>query len=245
MKLIQSWVLVVAAGLLALGCKGTKGGGETGAAEAPEIKPEDVTRCGPDGLIDDCEDNDNQVANVASRAGYWYVFVDEAGTTVDPPAGGSYTMTEGGANGSGYAACVKGKISENGSPLHAGVGFNWVEPKAEYDAAKYGGIAFWAKSAPGKYNQIRVKIPDLNTDPQGGVCEECYNDFGMDIELSETWTEYVVTWEAAKQMPYWGKPKPPKIDATKLYGFQVQVNKAGQEFDLCIDDITFIGCGAK
>jgi endoglucanase len=205
----------------------------------------DVARCGAEGLIDDCEDSNNQVAAVAGRAGYWYTFLDTAGSTVEPPAGGTYAMTEGGANGSGFAARFSGVISKNGSPLYAGLGFNWVDPKEKYDASKYGGISFWAKKAPGTYGKIRIKIPDVNTDPQGGVCTECFNDFGADIELTETWTEYVITWDVARQLQYWGKPTPPKIDPKQLYGFQIQVNKAGEKYDVWIDDITFIGCAAK
>jgi len=245
MKRIEWTLAACAAGLTALGCSpGTKGGAAGGGeAVDPAAKAQNVTRCGPDGLIDDCEDNNNQVALVGGRAGYWYTFVDEAGTTVEPAAGGTYPMSEGGVNGSSHSACMRGKIADNGSPLYAGFGFNWVDPKDVYDASKYGGIAFFAKKGPGTYGKIRVKIPDINTDPQGGVCEECFNDFGADIELTEAWTEYVVTWENAKQLAYWGKPTPPKIEASKIYGFQIQVNKAGQQYDVCIDDITFIGCG--
>ena len=245
-KLISSSLVMATAGLFFVGCMPPKsGGGSDKPPKEPEVKPEDVTRCGPDGLIDDCEDNNNQIATVAGRGGYWYTFVDEAGTTIDPAPGGTYPMSEGGANGSGYAARMSGKIAENGSPLYAGLGFNWIDPKGQYDASKYGGIAFWAKKGPDKYGKIRIKIPDVDTDPDGGVCTECFNDFGIDLELTDTWTEYVVTWDIAKQMPYWGKPNPEKIDPKTLYSFQIQVNKAGQEYDIWIDDISFIGCGAK
>jgi endoglucanase len=230
------------AGPLALGCA-PGGKGEAEGAQSPTNAPANVTRCGPDGLIDDCEDNNNQVANLGGRNGYWYTYVDEAGTQINPPAGSAFAMSEGGAHGSGYAARFWGKISVNGSPLYGGVGLNWVDPKNAYDASKYGGIAFWAKKAPGTYGKIRLKIPDVNTDPQGGVCKECYNDFGADIELTQAWTEYVVTWDTAQQMPYWGNPRPEKITSTKLYGFQLQVTRANEQYDIWVDDITFIGCG--
>jgi endoglucanase len=231
------------AGALALGCAPGGAGGEAAGAESPTNAPANVTRCGPDGLIDDCEDNNNQVANLGGRNGYWYTYADEAGTQINPPAGSAFTMSEGGAHGSGYAARFWGKVSANGSPLYAGVGLNWVDPKDAYDASKYGGIAFWAKKAPSTYGKLRLKIPDVNTDPQGGVCKECYNDFGMDIDLTEAWTEYVVTWDTAKQMPYWGNPTPEKITPSKIYGFQVQVTRANEQYDVWVDDITFIGCG--
>ena len=52
----------------------------------------------------------------------------------------------------------------------------------------------------------------------------------------------MITWENAKQMPYWGNPTPEKIDATKIYGFQVQANKLGAKYDIWLDDVSFIGC---
>jgi endoglucanase len=246
MKREMSALVMLSVGLLALGCAPHKqgaaapGGGPAGATPLPS--PADVTRCGADGLIDDCEDNNNQIALVGGRGGYWYTFSDDLGSTIDPPKGGTFPMTAGGANGSGFAAHISGTIAASGSPIYAGVGFNWVDPKEKYDASKFGGIAFWAKKGPGSNGKIRIKLPDANTDPQGGVCTACFNDFGADIELTEIWTEYVITWEAAKQMPYWGNPTPPKIDSKQLYGFQVQVNKLGQKYDVWIDDVSFIGC---
>ena len=241
------WVLAaVATGLLGLGCGAvSKSGAGAEGAQAPPVgqMPANITRCGPDGLIDDGEDGNNQVAVVGGRAGYWYSFLDNEGSTIEPAAGSTFAMTSGGANGSGYAARVSGSIPENAAKPYAGVGLNFVDPKDAYDASKYGGIAFFAKKAPDTWGKIRIKLPDVNTDPQGGVCKECFNDFSLDIELTDSWVEYAVTWDSAQQMPHWGNPRPPKIDASKLYGFQVQVNRRGEEFDIWVDDVSFIGCG--
>src|SRR4051794_12612842 len=62
--------------------------------------------CGPAGLIDDGEDGNNQTLPVGGRGGYWYTFLDKAGSTVTPMAGeqgGTFAMAEGGANGSKLA----------------------------------------------------------------------------------------------------------------------------------------------
>jgi endoglucanase len=250
MTTTDTLLLTLAAGTLTLGCAAGTADSKTPEGGGGEVKPSpflasavNASRCGPDGLIDDCEDNNNQVAQLGGRGGYWYTFADTDGTEVEPAPGGTYPMSEGGANGSGYAARFSGIVAEGGASPYGGLGFNFVDPKDAYDASKYGGIAFWAKSGPDVNNKIRIKIPDVNTDPQGKVCEQCFNDFGADIELTQDWTEYMITWDAAKQMPYWGKPTPEKISADKIYGFQIQSNKRGAKFDVWIDDITFIGCG--
>ncbi|OQX67395.1 MAG: hypothetical protein B6A08_15590 [Sorangiineae bacterium NIC37A_2] len=232
--------MLAASGLAALGCQGTVNPTDPKVAETEEGKICE----GPDGLIDDGEDNNNATAVVAGRGGYWYTFVDDAGSTVWPTAGahgGTFEMSPGGAEGSQFAARFKGKIG-NGSVLFSGMGMNFLDPKGPYDASKYGGISFWAKKGPGSTGKIRIKIPDNNTDPDGGVCTECFNDFGMDLTLTEEWQRFIIPWYAMRQMPGWGRPKKMKIDPTTVYGIQVQVNEPGADYDIAIDQIRFTGC---
>ena len=104
--------------------------------------------CAAEGLIDDGEDGNNQNLPNDNRGGYWYTFRDKKGTTIDPVAGedgGTFAMSEGG-HGSQFAARYHGKIG-TGAPLFGGMGMNFVDPKAPYDASKYAGISFWAKRA--------------------------------------------------------------------------------------------------
>jgi endoglucanase len=204
-----------------------------------------ATPCGPEAMIDDCEDNNNQVMVQDGRSGYWYTFVDDAGSTVEPQAGakggGAFTMSEGGANGSAYAARFRGTIGE-GAIIYGGMGVNLTDPKEAYDASKYGGLSFYAKKGPGT-GKIRLKVPDLNTDPQGGVCKECYNDFGVELELTDTWTKYVVPYSVMKQDSGWGSPIVHAITPNNLYSVQFQVNLPGQNYEIWIDDLGFSGCG--
>src|SRR5438552_11202940 len=68
-----------------------------------------LKECGPDGVIDDMEDNNNQITVSGERGGYWYTYVDKDGSTVSPvPAdsGGTFTMVENGHD-SQFAAEVK------------------------------------------------------------------------------------------------------------------------------------------
>jgi endoglucanase len=122
------------------------------------------------------------------------------------------------------------------------MGFNFVDPKAPFDVSGYKGISFWAKRGENSASAVRVKLPDVNTDPEGKVCTECFNDFGMDIELTTTWTQYVVLFGAARQQAGWGQPRPGGPESAKMYGVQWQVNTPGAEYDIYIDDVQFTGC---
>src|SRR5262249_28314773 len=67
-------------------------GGGTAAASSAAFKD-----CGPDGVIDDGEDGNNQNLPNAGRGGYWYTFKDKGTTSVDPQAGeegGTFAMSE-------------------------------------------------------------------------------------------------------------------------------------------------------
>ena len=205
---------------------------------------ENLVSCGADGLIDDGEDGNNQTKVVGGRGGYWYTFTEGNGTTVVPEAGeagGTFAMTAGGANGSKYAANAKGRVT-SGQIVFGALGMNFVDPMAVYDASQYKGIAFWAKKGPGSYGKVRLKVPDVSTHKAGGVCTECFNDFGADIELTESWQHFVFPWRKLKQLPDWGTPRPHAIKPAKLFGIQWQVNKPGADFDIWIDDVEFIGC---
>jgi endoglucanase len=250
-------LLVLAGGaLLALGCvipdksatqpqvapgSAASIGGGAAAAEAP-AGPQVGKDCGPNGLIDDGEDGNNQNLPNDGRGGYWYTFKDKGTTTVEPTAGeegGTFAMSEGGHN-SQYAARFHGTIG-TGSVVFSGMGMNFVDPKDAYDASKYAGISFWAKkNSPESTGKVRLKVPDVNTDPQGGVCTECFIDFGGDLILTTEWKQFSCLWPKMKQEPDWGAPHKPHINPSKLYGIQFQVKVPRSNYDISIDDLKFI-----
>lgn len=200
--------------------------------------------CPASAVFDDGEDNNNQVLVQEGRGGYWYTYVDDTGSTIDPPAGatgGIFSFAAGGYKGSAYAARMKGNIS-NGSVVFAGMGANFTDPKGPYDASKYGGISFWAKRSPGTTPKVRFKIPDVATDPDGGVCSACYNDFGIELKLTEEWTQYIIPFTALKQERGWGAPHPRLIDSSQIFAAQFQVNDKGKPYDIWVDDLAFTGC---
>jgi endoglucanase len=197
------------------------------------------SKCPAEGMIDDAEDNNNQVMANAGRSGYWYTFSDKS-TNIVPAAGGTFTMSAGGANGSAHAAHMNGKVG-TAQTVYGGMGFNFVDPKGAYDASKYGGISFWAKAGSGT-TKVRLKVPDSNTDPDGKVCTECFNDFGVDLQLSNAWTQYQIAFGEMSQMEGWGAPHTGAINKKKIYGVQFQVNSPGSAYDIWVDDVEFIGC---
>ncbi len=209
------------------------------AASRPDAAP-----CGPEAKIEDGEDNNNQTMVQDGRSGYWYTYVDTEGSTVTPTAGaqgGVFQPSPGGANGSQYAMRFHGDIS-NANIVFSGMGMNFVDPKGPYDASKYKGVSFWAKKAPGTTPNVRVKFPDVNTDPDGGVCSACYNDHGRVIKLTDEWTQYFLAFDSLSQERGWGSPKTGSLDATQVYAIQFQVNDKGQKYDIWVDDIAFTGC---
>lgn len=234
---------VVAFSLLSLGltpaCVKKVDPSSPDVAQAPEGK-----QCPPAAMVSDAEANNNQVNVQEGRGGYWYTFVDKAGSTVTPTAGeqgGIFEMTKGGANGSQFAARMNGTIG-SGNVLFAGMGLNFTDPKGPYDASKYKGIAFFAKKAPGSAASVRVKVPDSNTDPDGKVCTECFNDFGADLELTDEWQRYTLVFDRLRQMQGWGSPILANVKPDAIYGIQFQVNKPGATFDIWVDDVQFTGC---
>lgn len=199
--------------------------------------------CEARALIENAEDGDGQSATRQGRGGYLYTYADDKGTKVSPPSS-KFKPAQGGPPGSRHALQMKGTTADGGD-VYAGMGFSFVDPKGPYDASEYEGIAFLAKRGAGGPLSIRVKMPDANTDPQGGACEECYNDFGADFELNEEWTRYVVKFENLKQESGWGRPRPEQVDAKRLMGLQWQISAGSSEFDVWIDDVTFLGCENK
>ncbi len=198
-------------------------------------------KCPAEFTVDDTEDNNNQIARQQGRAGYWYSYADKAGTETTPAPGAKFAMASGGASGSGHAARLTGKIA-TGEVVFAGMGFGFTDPKGPYDASGFTGITFWAKVDGDGATAVRLKVPDVNTDPAGGVCTSCFNDFGADLTLTSTWTKYTVPFGTMKQLEGWGAPHPASVQPKKLYGLQWQVSAPGAKVDVWVDDIQFTGC---
>jgi hypothetical protein len=207
----------------------------------PETPGGVLKECGPDGVIDDFEDNNNQISVIGERGGYWYTYADQKGSTVWPvqgDQGGTFTVVEGGYQ-SKYAAEVKGKLAAQ-SIVYAAMGLNFLDPKTAYDASKFAGITFWAKRAPNTTPRLTVKLPDGNTDPDGGICSACFNDYGATINVGEQWQRYVLPFRDLKQEPDWGAPRKPHVDSSRLFAIHWEAKSSGADYDFLVDNIAFI-----
>jgi endoglucanase len=195
-------------------------------------------RCAtPDALIEDGEDGDNRILVRAGRGGYWFTSVDTEGTTVEP--GGAFKMQSPGRPGSAFAARMKGTIAEAGWSVYASMGFTISDAGGGYDASRYTGVSFMAKGPA----HVRFKIPDAYTAPGGGHCTECYNDFGIELALTDKWERYTILFSWMSQQEGWGDPRP-EVASNEIYAMQWQVGSRGRSFDIWVDDIEFI-CGAE
>src|SRR5262249_15005127 len=120
------------------------------------------------------------------------------------------------------------------------LGFNFTEPKGPYDASAYKGLSLRAKSGSASTRVVRIKVGDVNTAPEGKVCKTCYNDFGVDLTLTDEWTEYSIPFKAMTQQPGWGDPRPKAIDVSQLFGVQFAESQPGATYDVWIDDVQFV-----
>jgi endoglucanase len=193
-----------------------------------------------DGLIDDLEDNDNRVSQIAGRGGYWWAAKDDKGSTIEPI--GELKMSEGGAHGSKYALRVSGKTASGENAWGSVVGFR-IAQNGLYDASKYAGVSFFAKVGDKSTSAVRLKVADVNTHPDGQVCKDaCYNDFGKDFTFGHDWQEYQVSFAEMKQQDGWGDPRPPSITPNELVQIAWHLITPGADFELWLDDVRFTDC---
>jgi hypothetical protein len=210
-------------------------------------------------LIDNMESETGIILSVEGRNGPWFTYNDGSSTGQQTPmAGGAFAPSENdpprlipeslGGGESHYAAQTSGY---GFSVWGAGMGFNFTNPRAAYDASAYTGFVFWGRigstvgSADGGVAAIRLNVPDANTDSQGDVCTTCSDYFGVNLTFTTEWKEFTVLFSDLAQVG-WGSPYELALDATQVYACQFLITtesadgNAGARFDLWIDDIYFI-----
>jgi endoglucanase len=194
-------------------------------------------RVAADGDMDDFEDGNNQLTQLAGRDGYWWTKKDNFGSTV------TMTPEDGGAGGSEVAMHVTGVTTggKGDDNWGAGVGVNFVSQGLLYDASKYVGIGFKAKAGPKATRQVRFKIGDVNTHPDAKVCTNCWNHFGADLTLTGDWRQYDVLFANVQQEAGWGDPRPNSLTPSKLVAIDWTI-ASGQTYDLWIDNLVLLEC---
>jgi hypothetical protein len=224
---------------------------DTALAAAGPGKPAELAGCSgkavpaQDGLVDDFEDDDTQIVKLDGRDGYWWTNADKEGAKfTEPAAGDSLKWVEGGANGSAKSLHVAGS-TKKGSDQAYGVeiGTNLISTKGSlYDGSRYVGVSFWAKVGPKSVKKVRFNMGDVNTHPDAGGCKNCWNHFCKEVELTNEWKEYQVSFKEMQQRPGWGEPRPKSITPKELYTLTFAFEGSGGDFDLSVDDVQFLEC---
>lgn len=230
---------VVAAGS---GCIGVSQRRDTPGVVGGRLADLEICRAGTrpaeDGTIDDFEDDNLQLTPEGGRDGSWWTKKDDQGSTVLPAP---FAPSDGGADGSEVALRGMGRTATGPDAWGAGFGFNFVSQGGLYDASRYAGISFRARSGPGGATTVRLKIGDVNTHQSAHVCKSCWNHFGVDVTLTPEWKSYKVMFTELRQEPYWGDPRPVAVTPSKLVSVDWSI-APGQTYDVWVDEIRFLAC---
>ena len=117
---------------------------------------------------------------------------------------------------------------------------NFIDPKGQYDTSKYTGISFCAKRGENSTGKVRLKVPDVNTDPDGGMCTECFNDFGARPEPDDRVEQVHLPVPQDDPAGGLGRAAQAAHHPSKMYGVQWQVNVPGANYDIWVDDLQFV-----
>lgn len=204
------------------------------ARGAPKPKPWnalDLRGCS-ERLLDDLEDGDTRSSALYGVAGAWRSYHDLDGTRLSPE--GAFVPSSGGARGSKHAAHIQGRTAR-ASFAWAGVALDLAQPLAARDLSEWSGFCFMAKGR----GTVRVGVPDVNTDPAGGVCKACNNIFGTELSLSPEWQERCVTFADLKQIPGWGEQRRAVAqDRALMLTWAAMTPDA--DYDVWIDDVRLV-----
>jgi hypothetical protein len=221
------------------------------AAASAATKPAELAGCSGKavpaqyGLVDDFEDDNGQIVLLDGRDGYWWKNADKEGARFSEPADGApLKFADGGAHGSAKALHIAGSTVKGSDQAYGvEVGTNLISTKGSlYDGSKYLGVSFMAKVGPKSVKTVRFNLGDVNTHPDLGSCQSCWNHFSKDVELTTEWQEYQVAFKDMAQRPGWGEPRPKSISAKELYTLTFAFEGSGGQFELFVDDIQFVEC---
>jgi hypothetical protein len=120
------------------------------------------------------------------------------------------------------------------------IGFNFIG-KGPYDASKYVGIGFKARTGASAARSVRFNVGDINTHQTGNICQTCWNHFGKVLALTPEWKEYRILFTDLRQEDGWGNPRPAAITPSKLINGEFKFGP-GQTVDFWVDDLYLLAC---
>jgi hypothetical protein len=214
------------------GASMTEGGADGSAAGASPLASIDPN------LIDDFEDGDERIAEVAGRSGSWYAGNDGKG--MQTPASEQLLVPSllNPARGESRRAAhtFGGPFQTWGALVGTSLAGSGEQP-APYDLSHHSGIRLWVRSgasSPYAARQVRLNLPTPATN-QGGACTLCNDHFGADIPLTSKWAQVNVPFSSLKQAGY-GMPRLNSPDLKQVLSLQLMFPK-GVSFDLWVDDL--------
>jgi hypothetical protein len=203
-------------------------------------------------LVDDMEDRSPAIHKTSGRAGSWFEFNNDTGVQEpDLETFDFFPMAElqPPRESSSYGAWTRGNGFRDWG---AGIGFEFASQDA-YDASNYAGFAFWARRGSGASETLRADVTDRNTTPLGLVCDPlacepggmcdpaaraCYDNFGVNLELTEDWQFFSYHWEELTQAGWSGNDYQ-AITTSSVYGMRFQ-SEPEIGFEFWIDDVALL-----
>jgi expansin len=209
----------------------------TGAANTSSEPPPPVV---DPTLIDDFEDGDARITEVAGRMGQWTAYNDgTAGGSQTPQGAG--TPSASGAQGSQFALHT---VGSGFASWGAGVQLDFNNPgngassRLPFNATSYQGISFYIKGS----GSVRFELPTLATTDSaaGGTCAaECLDTHGIALSLTPDWTLVTIPFSDLEQEG-WGAEA--AFDPASVLGLAFKVPGSAASpatFDFWVDDVKF------
>jgi hypothetical protein len=181
-------------------------------------------------LLDDLEDGDDRASGAPGSSGGWRSFKDTGSTTLAPE---QFALASEGAQGSKHALHIAGKT---GTAFANWAGFELeAQGGKPYDLSPWARVCFRARGS----GRARFDVVDVNTTPAGGVCEQCYNNFGAFFSLTPSWQEHCVAFDDMTQAGRWGAALPAVV-SEKAYSLSWSMRERGADYDLWVDDVRLV-----
>jgi len=105
-----------------------------------------------------------------------------------------------------------------------------------YDARAYRGVRLALRS-PSTVT-IQIQFSDRDTDPLGGVCTRCQDNFSASLLVTAEWQTFTVLFSELRQQGTGDRF--PALDLTRLSTVQIHAPQVDGAFDLWLDDVRFL-----